>query len=97
MNHLSGLGRVGKCQIFYTDQILQIRFYTDISVISVTFSNSVSELIHTLHLGPSEAGNLPDIGGEAVVGVLGHADHVRHSIDGEVDRIHRISHLCCVW
>ena len=32
--------RVAKCQIFYTDQNLQSRFYTDISVISLTFCNS---------------------------------------------------------
>ena len=32
--------RVANCQIFYMDQNLQSRFYTDISVISLTFCNS---------------------------------------------------------
>ena len=45
------------------------------------------------HLGPCETSDLPDIGGEAVVGVLAHAYGVRDPIDREVDRVHRISHL----
>ena len=45
------------------------------------------------HLGPCETGDLSDIRGEAVVGVLRHAHGVQDPVDREVDLVHRVSHL----